>query len=55
MPDIKYEMVKKLVMLFKSASGRAKFNVMRELQSESGEELSALVPSVLERTFKGEL
>jgi hypothetical protein len=41
---------------------QAKFNALRELQSASGEELSALspsgrfaVPSVLDRAFKGEL
>ena len=31
------------------------FNALRELQSRSGEELSALMPSVLDRAFKGEL
>ena len=33
----------------------AKVNALRELQSASGEELSALLPSVLDRAFKGEL
>ena len=33
----------------------AKVNELRELQSASGEELSALMPSVLDRAFKGEL
>jgi hypothetical protein len=33
----------------------AKVNVARELQSATGEELSALLPSVLDRAFKGEL
>jgi hypothetical protein len=28
---------------------------LRELQSATGEELSALLPSVLDRTFKGDL
>ena len=28
---------------------------LRELQSASGEELSTLLPSVLDRAFKGEL
>ena len=28
---------------------------LRELQSATGEELSALLPSVLEKAFKGEL
>ena len=32
-----------------------KFNLCRELQSAGGEELSALMPSVLDRAFKGEL
>jgi type I restriction enzyme S subunit len=34
---------------------QAKVNVMRELQSASGKELSALMPSVLDRAFRGEL
>ena len=34
---------------------QAKVNALRELQSRSGEELSALVQSVLDRAFKGEL
>jgi len=40
---------------------QAKVNVLRELQSHKGmisasrEELSALLPSVLDRAFKGEL
>jgi type I restriction enzyme S subunit len=34
---------------------QAKVNALRELQSTSGEELSALMPSVLDRAFKGEL
>jgi hypothetical protein len=29
--------------------------LMRELQSATGEELSALLPSVLDKAFKGEL
>ena len=33
----------------------AKVNALRELRSASGEELSALMPSVLDRAFKGEL
>jgi hypothetical protein len=33
----------------------AKVNVVREVQSAGGDELSALVPSVLDRAFKGEL
>ena len=34
---------------------QAKVNSLRELQSASGEELSALMPSVLDRAFRGEL
>ena len=34
---------------------QAKVNALRELQSRRGEELSALMPSVLDRAFKGEL
>lgn len=33
----------------------AKVNVLRVLQSTGGEELSALLPSVLDRAFKREL
>jgi hypothetical protein len=33
----------------------AKVNALRELQSKKGEELDALLPSVLDRAFKGEL
>ena len=32
-----------------------KVNVLRELQSAIGEELDALLPSVLDRAIKGEL
>jgi len=32
-----------------------KVNALRKLQSASGEELSAVMPSVLDRAFKGEL
>ena len=32
-----------------------KVNALRELQSRSGEELSALMPSILDKAFKGEL
>ena len=34
---------------------QAKVNALRELQSASGEELSALMPSVLDKAFKGKL
>ena len=33
----------------------ARLVAMREVQSATGEELSALLPSVLDRAFKGEL
>ncbi len=33
----------------------AKFNLLRELQSQTVEELDALLPSVLDKAFKGEL
>jgi len=33
----------------------ARLVAMREVQSTTGEELSALLPSVLDRAFKGEL
>jgi len=32
-----------------------KVNALRELQTAGGEELSALLPSVLDKAFKGEL
>jgi hypothetical protein len=34
---------------------QVKVNVLRALQSASGEGLSALMPSLLDRAFKGEL
>jgi type I restriction enzyme, S subunit len=34
---------------------QAKVNELRELQSASRKELSALMPSVLDRAFRGEL
>ena len=34
---------------------KAQVNALRELQSATGEELSALLPSVLDKAFKGEL
>ena len=34
---------------------QAKVNGLRELQLASGEELSALMPSILDKAFKGEL
>ena len=38
-----------------NASKQAKVNTLRELQSATGEELDALLPSVLDKAFKGEL
>jgi hypothetical protein len=34
---------------------QAKVNALRELQSTSGKEWSALMPSILDKAFKGEL
>jgi type I restriction enzyme S subunit len=34
---------------------QAKVNALQELQSAGGEELSALMPSILDKAFKGEL
>jgi len=34
---------------------QAKVNALREVQSASREELSALMPSILDQAFKGEL
>ena len=34
---------------------QAKVNMLRELQSQSQEELDALLPSVLDRAFRGQL
>ena len=34
---------------------QARLVALRELQSATGEELSALLPSVLDKAFKGEL
>jgi len=39
----------------KSGVGEARVESLRELQSATGEELDALLPSVLDRAFKGEL
>jgi type I restriction enzyme, S subunit len=47
MPDI--ERQRQAVEIF------AKFPALRELQAESGKELSALMPSILDKAFKGEL
>jgi len=33
---------------------QGKVNALRELQSASGEELSALMPSILDKAFRGE-
>lgn len=42
-------------VLSELASLRAKFNDIKRLQSESAEELDALLPSILHRAFRGEL
>jgi hypothetical protein len=42
-------------ILPKLDSGQARLASLRQLQSATGEELSALLPSVLDRAFKGEL
>ena len=34
---------------------QVKVSALREVQSASGEELSALMPSILDKAFKGEL
>ena len=34
---------------------QTKVNALRELESATGEELSALLPGVLDKAFKGEL
>jgi type I restriction enzyme S subunit len=34
---------------------QAKLNALKELQVKGGEELSALMPSILDKAFKGEL
>jgi type I restriction enzyme S subunit len=34
---------------------QTKVNALREVQSATGEELSALLPSILDKAFKGEL
>ncbi len=39
----------------RSGVGDARLVAVRELQSAAGEELSALLPSVLDKAFKGEL
>jgi hypothetical protein len=40
---------------FGDATRQAKVNVVRELQSASGEEVSMLMPSILDKAFKAEL
>ena len=41
--------------MVKEAKARVKIKALWELQSATGEELDALLPSVLDRAFKGEL
>ena len=42
-------------MMIQQTLAQSTVNATRELQSATGEELSALLPSVLDRAFKGEL
>jgi hypothetical protein len=42
-------------LFFDNGILQAKVNALRELQVKGGEELSALMPSVLDRAFKVEL
>ena len=44
-----------LLIMASLRSVQAKGNALCELQSATGEELDALLPSVLDRAFKGEL
>jgi hypothetical protein len=55
MSEIKYKIIKKIGLLSNSTSALAKVNVMREVQSAGGEELSALMPSIPDKAFKGKL
>ena len=51
-------MIKELTLIpYPNEDGRllAKVNALRGLQSQSQEELDALLPSVLDKAFKGEL
>jgi hypothetical protein len=43
------------VLLTKPCGLQAKVNVVREVQSARGEEQSALMPSIFDKAFKGEL
>ncbi len=44
-----------LMLMFAPMQSHKGMISLRELQSATGEELSALLPSVLDRAFKGEL
>jgi len=49
------KMIEQLCVAAYLDSVQALLASLRELQSAAGEELSALLPSVLDRAFKGEL
>ena len=53
MPCIPLDEQQRIVAYLDSV--QARLASLRELQSATGEELSALLPSVLDRAFKGEL
>ncbi len=48
-------MNKRLLIVAYIDNVQARLAALRELQSATGEELSALLPSVLDEAFKGEL
>jgi type I restriction enzyme S subunit len=52
-PDIPLDDQRRIVAYLDGL--QAKVNALRELQSASGEELSALMPSILDKAFKGKL
>jgi type I restriction enzyme S subunit len=52
-PHLNFDEQRRIVAYLDGLQG--KVNALRELQVKSGEELSALMPSVLDRAFKGEL
>jgi hypothetical protein len=48
-------MMQNTMIILYIQSAMTKVNVLRELQSQTGEELDALLPSALDRAFKREL
>ena len=48
-------MKEKRIVVTLKVSSPVDVNALPELQSASGEELSALMPSILDKAFKGEL